>query len=41
MTMTYRYPILDWRFSHTLAAYRALAAGVLTQGAPHAPLLRC
>lgn len=42
MTMTYNNdPTLDWRFNHTLAVLRALTAGVLAQGAPHSPLLRC
>ena len=42
MTMSYHnYPTFDWRFNHTLAATRALAAGVLVQGAPRLPSLRC
>ncbi|MFC0336516.1 hypothetical protein SAMN05421848_0899 [Kushneria avicenniae] len=42
MTMTDQYyPMADWRFNHTLAVLRALTAGVLAQGAPHSPLLRC
>ncbi|REC94101.1 hypothetical protein [Kushneria indalinina] len=42
MTMTYHNDsTLDWRFKPTLAALRALAVGVLAQGAPLSPLLRC
>ncbi|WP_299256416.1 hypothetical protein [uncultured Kushneria sp.] len=42
MTMTYdHYLMFDWRFNHTLVATRALTAGVLIQGAPRLPSLRC
>ncbi|WP_438766224.1 hypothetical protein [Kushneria sp. TE3] len=42
MTMTYNNDsTFDWRFNHTLTAFRALAVGVLAQGAPESRLLRC
>ncbi|SPJ34196.1 hypothetical protein KSP9073_02229 [Kushneria phyllosphaerae] len=42
MSMTYHhYPTFDWRFNHTLAATRVPTAGVLRQGAPRLPSLRC
>lgn len=42
MTMSFQdYPMYGWRFNHTLAALRALTAGVSVTGAQHLPLLRC